>query len=47
VLNDQIRFKQKIKVEKSLALLEQKVVPKEFSNKNIEQGRKNLEKKIM
>jgi len=47
VLNDQIRLKQKIKTEKSLALLEQKVVSKEYSNKNVEQRRKNLEKKIM
>ena len=47
MLNDQIRLKQKIKTEKSLALLEQKVVSKEYSNKNVEQRRKNLEKKIM
>jgi len=45
VLDGQIRLKHKIKTEKSLALLEQKVVSKESSNKNLEQGRKNLEKK--
>ena len=44
VLDGQIRLKHQIKIEKSLALLEQKVVSKEFSNKNLEQGRKNLEK---
>jgi len=47
VLDDQIRLKQKVKTEKSLAFLEQKVVCKESSNKNLEQGRKNLEKKIL
>jgi len=47
VLDDQIRLKQKIKIGKSLALLEQKVVSKRSSNKNLKQGRKNLEKKIM
>jgi len=47
VLDDKIRLKQKIKTGKSLALLEQKEVSKEFSNQNLEQGRKNLEKKIV
>jgi len=47
VLDGQKRLKHKIKTEKSLALLEQKVVSKESSNKKFEQGRKNLEKKIM
>ena len=47
VLDDQIRLKQKIKTEKLLTFLEQKVVSKESSNKNMGKGRKNLEKKIM
>jgi len=47
VLDDQIRLKQKVKTEKSLVLLEQKVVSKESSNKILEQERKNIVKKIM
>jgi len=35
MLDVQIRLKHKIKTEKSLALLEQKVVSKESSNKNL------------
>ena len=46
-LDGKKRLKHKIKTKKSLALLEQKVVSKESSNKNLEQGRKNLEKKIL
>ena len=44
VLDGKKRLKHKIKTKKSLPLLEQKVVSKESSNKNLEQGRKKLRK---
>ena len=48
MLDDQIRLKKKINIEKSLALLEQKMRSKKSSNKNLEKkGRKSMEKKIM
>jgi len=47
VLDDQIRLKERIKIEKSLSLLEQNVRSKESSTILEKKERKNLENKII